>query len=82
MKLLSLAAFLASVSTGAALLTTHVEVVVSLAVIAGLIALMGQDYQARRPLVARLTRRPRGSRTFFRAPELECDPCGSAPWTL
>lgn len=82
MKLISLAAFLASVSTGAAVFSINVELVVSLTVIAGILAIMVQDYAARRPLVVRVPRRAGPSRTFFRAPELECDPCCFAPWTL
>jgi hypothetical protein len=82
MKLLSFAAFVASVATGAAIFSVNVELVVSLTVIAGIVAIMAQDYAARRPLVVRAARRARPSRTFFRAPELECDPCCFAPWTL
>jgi hypothetical protein len=82
MKLLSLAAFLASVSTGAAVFPAQLELVVSLTVVAGIVAIMVQDYAARRPLVVRIAHRARPSRTFFRAPELEFDPCCLAPWTL
>lgn len=82
MKLLSLSAFLASVSTGAAVLPLDAELVVALGIVAGIAAIMIQDYRARRPLVVRFSRRARGSRTVFRAPELEADPCCYAPWTL
>jgi hypothetical protein len=83
MKFISLTAFLASVSTGAAIFPAQVELLVSLAVVVGAAAIMAHDYAARRPLVVRVIRRRAGpARTFFRAPELECDPCGSAPWTL
>lgn len=63
------------------LLPISAELLLALAVVAGVIAIMIQDYRAHRPLVVRFTRPSRGSRTVFRAPELEVDPCCYAPWT-